>query len=85
MGRNNWNEGRERAIYRPGQKVEVNNRPGIVDTVIAYDPSTVPPIVLQNDPQPRYPEELKLVSTPRRIFNWIKTSNRDNESHIYTG
>jgi hypothetical protein len=85
MGYTNWNEGRERAIYRPGQKVEVKHRPGIIDTVIAYDPSTVPPIVLAIDPQPRYPEELNLVSAPRRVFNWFKSANRAKKIHICTG
>lgn len=85
MGYNNWNEGREKAMYRPGQKVEVKHRPGIIDTVIAYDPSTVPPIVLQIDPQPRYPEELNLVSPSTRVFNWLKSSNKAKESHAYRG
>jgi hypothetical protein len=85
MGHINWNEGRERAIYHPGQKVEVKHRQGIVDTVIAYDPLTVPPIVLEIDPQPRYPEELKLVSAHRRVFNWFYSANRAKTIHVCTG
>jgi hypothetical protein len=85
MGYNIWNDARERAIYRPGQKVEVKHRPGIVDTVIAYDPSTVPSIVLENDPQPRYPEELNLISQPRRVFNWLKARSKPANNQICIG
>ena len=66
-----WNEAQEMAVYRPGQRVEIKHRPGTIDTVIAYDPSMVPPVVLANDPQPRYPEELNLVSQPGGGFNWL--------------
>jgi hypothetical protein len=82
MGYNIWNEGREMATYRPGQKVEVKHRPGIVDTVVAYDIYSVPPIVLELDPQPRYPEELKLISQPRMLFNWLKSRAVRPDSHI---
>ncbi|WP_190761260.1 hypothetical protein [Microcoleus sp. FACHB-68] len=52
----------EEAIkYRSGQKVELKQRPGVVHTIAEYDPMMVPPIWLENDPQPRYPEELRLV------------------------
>jgi hypothetical protein len=75
-----WNEAQEMSVYRPGQRVEIKHRPGIIDTVIAYDPSMVPPIVLANDPQPRYPEELNLVSQPGTGFNWLNpwASNRSS-------
>jgi hypothetical protein len=82
MGYNIWSEGRERAIYHPGQKVEVKHRPGIIDTVIAYDPSNVPSIVLENDPQPRYPEELNLISPPRMVFNWLKSRSKATNNQI---
>jgi hypothetical protein len=84
MGYNIWNETIERAIYHPGQKVEVKHRPGIIDTVIAYDPSTVPSIVLANDPQPRYPEELNLISQPRMVLNWFKSRSKATNHPIYT-
>ncbi len=82
MGYNIWNEGRERAIYRPGQKVEVKHRPGIIDTVIAYDPSTVPSIILAIDPQPRYPEELNLISPPKMVFNWLRSRSKATNPQI---
>lgn len=85
MGYNIWNERRERAIYHPGQKVEVKHRPGIIDTVIAYDPSTVPSIVLANDPQPRYPEELNLISPPRLVLNWLKSRIKAANHQICIG
>ena len=84
MGYNIWNERRERAIYHPGQKVEVKHRPGIIDTVIAYDPYSVPSIVLENDPQPRYPEELNLISPPRMAFNWFKSRTKATKHQICT-
>jgi hypothetical protein len=67
-----WSEAQEMAIYRPGQKVELKHRAGMIDTVIAYDPMMVPPIILANDPQPRYPEELNLVAQPAIIFDWLR-------------
>jgi hypothetical protein len=65
-----WSEAREMTTYRPGQKVELKQRPGIVDTVIAYDPMMVPPVILASDPQPRYPEELTSISQSGGGFNW---------------
>ena len=67
-----WSEAREMAIYRPGQRVEIKHRPGVIDTVIAYDPMMVPPVILASDPQPRYPEELILVAQPATAFDWLK-------------
>jgi hypothetical protein len=66
-----WSEAREMAMYRPGQKVEIKQCPGVIDTVIAYDPMMVPPVILASDPQPRYPEELILVSHPQIAFEWL--------------
>ncbi len=84
-----WNEAREMATYHPGQKVEIKHLPGTIDTVIAYDPMMVPPIILASDPQPRYPEELILISHPAVSFDWLrpwskKTNNRaiPNRRHL---
>ncbi len=66
-----WSEAREMTVYRPGQKVEMKHRPGVIDTVIAYDPMMVPPVMLASDPQPRYPEELILISQPGMVFDWL--------------
>lgn len=55
-------EAQEALLYRPGQRVELKARPGFVDAIVEYDPMMVPPIWLANDPQPRYPEELILIS-----------------------
>jgi hypothetical protein len=67
----------EGSIYRPGQKVEVKHRPGVIDTVIAYDPMMVPPVILASDPQPRYPEELTLIPSVGTGFNWLHPWTRD--------
>ena len=66
-----WSEAVEMLTYRPGQKVEFKHRPGVIDTVIGYDPYMVPPVILVNDPQPRYPEELTIVSQPGNAFDWF--------------
>lgn len=54
-----WNEAFE---YAPGLLVELKSRPGVFDTIAGYDLTLVPPIWLENDPCPRYPHELKIVS-----------------------
>ncbi|WP_219892238.1 hypothetical protein [Chamaesiphon polymorphus] len=84
MERAIWSEAQEIAVYRPGQKVEVKSRSGIVDTVIAYDPDMVPPIVLANDPQPRYPEELTLISQPGTSFNWFLPWSKSHKVTVST-
>ncbi len=71
-----WSEAQEIALYRPGQKVELKHQPGTSDTIIAYDPYLVPPIVLAIDPQPRYPEELILTSQLGNRFDWFKPLSR---------
>ncbi len=75
--RSSWSESQEIAAYRPGQKVEIKHRPGVIDTVLAYDPMMVPPIVLASDPQPRYPEELTLVDRPAKMFDWLNPWSRN--------
>jgi hypothetical protein len=76
--RTDWQElPAEGSIYRPGQKVAVKHRPGIIDTVIAYDPMMVPPVILASDPQPRYPEELTLVDRVGTGFNWLNPWYKD--------
>jgi hypothetical protein len=62
--------------YRPGQRVELKHRPGVVDIIAEYDPMMVPPIWLVNDPKPRYPEELTLL--PRQVIgsDWFKPVGR---------
>jgi hypothetical protein len=76
MEQSSWSESQEMAIYRPGQRVELKHRPGVVDTVIAYDPYMVPPVILASDPQPRYPEELTVISTVGSAFDWFKPLSR---------
>lgn len=58
--------------YRPGLRVELKQRPGVVDVIAEYDPMMVPPIWLVGDPQPRYPEELILLSEP--LTDWFKSA-----------
>jgi hypothetical protein len=76
-----WSEAREMASYRPGQKVEMKHRPGVIDTVLAYDPMMVPPVVLASDPQPRYPEELTLISQPGIGFDWLNSWSKATTNH----
>lgn len=66
-------EQQEAVQYRPGQRVELKQRPGAIDTIAEYDPMMVPPIWLVNDPQPRYPEELNLLAKPLR--DWFGASS----------
>jgi hypothetical protein len=67
--------------YRPGQRVELKASPGQVDVITEYDPMMVPPIWLANDPKPRYPHELNLLTQPVKGFNWLKLSNRKSVKH----
>ena len=62
-------ERQEAYQYRPGQRVELKQRPGVVDIIAEYDPMMVPPIQLVNDPQPRYPEELNVL--PKVVPHWF--------------
>jgi len=62
-------ERQEAYQYRPGQRVELKQRPGVVDIIAEYDPMMVPPIQLVNDPQPRYPEELNVL--PKVPTHWF--------------
>lgn len=64
--------------YRPGQRVELKQRPGVVDIIAEYDPMMVPPISLVNDPKPRYPEELILLVKPVMGADWLKPAVRRN-------
>ncbi len=80
MDRATWSESQEMAIYRPGQKVELKHLPGIVDTIIAYDPCMVPPVILASDPQPRYPDELNLISHVTSPLSWLKSRSKPTNS-----
>jgi hypothetical protein len=57
-------ERQEALQFRPGQRVQLKSNPSVVDTIAEYDPMMVPPIWLANDPKPRYPHELNLVTSP---------------------
>lgn len=48
--------------YQPGFVVEVKSEPGVLHTIESYDPMMVPPVWLADDPRPRYPHELRIVS-----------------------
>ncbi|NJK60131.1 MAG: hypothetical protein HC918_07690 [Oscillatoriales cyanobacterium SM2_1_8] len=48
--------------YLPGTTVELKSRPGVFDQIDGYEATMVPPIWLKNDPRPRYPHELRIVS-----------------------
>lgn len=57
-----WEEAFE---YLPGLIVELKSRPGVFDTIAAYDLTMVPPIWLEKDSRPRYPHELQIISRER--------------------
>jgi hypothetical protein len=61
--------------YQPGQRVELNARPGVVDVIAEYDPMMVPPIWLANDPKPRYPHELNVLPKPVIGSAWLRGSS----------
>jgi hypothetical protein len=67
-------ERQEALKFCPGQRVELKANPGVVDTIAEYDPMMVPPIWLANDPKPRYPHELNLVTSPILGSGWLKFS-----------
>ncbi len=48
--------------YQPGFSVEIKASPGKLHIVESYDPMMVPPVWLADDPMPRYPHELKVIS-----------------------
>ncbi|MFM7425220.1 MAG: hypothetical protein ACKO7W_09565 [Elainella sp.] len=48
--------------YQPGFTVELKAEPGKLHVIESYDPMMVPPVWLADDPRPRYPHELKLIS-----------------------
>lgn len=54
-----WDEAFE---YLPGTRVELKAQPGIVHTIDCYESMMVPPIWLVDNPRPRYPHELRIVS-----------------------
>ena len=73
---------REEALrYQPGQRVELKARPGVVDVIAEYDPMMVPPIWLANDPKPRYPHELNLLTQPIMGIGWLSLSKRPSAGH----
>ncbi len=73
---------REEAVrYQPGHRVELKERPGVVDVIAEYDPMMVPPIWLANDPKPRYPHELNLLPRPVIGSTWLKLSKRRLAGH----
>lgn len=48
--------------YLPGTIVELKNNPGVLHQIDYYEAMMVPPIWLVDDPHPRYPSELQIVS-----------------------
>ncbi|WOD40260.1 hypothetical protein [Nodosilinea sp. E11] len=48
--------------YLPGTVVELDDQPGLLYEIDCYEAAMVPPIWLVNDPRPRYPHELRIVS-----------------------
>lgn len=48
--------------YLPGTLVEQVDQPGKLDEIEGYETTLVPPIWLVDDPRPRYPHELRIVS-----------------------
>ncbi len=72
---------KEALQYRPGQRVELKERPGVVDLIADYDPMMVPPIWLANDPKPRYPHELNVLPKPPIGSTLFRASKRRLVGH----
>lgn len=68
--------------YCAGQRVEVKNNPGVIDIIAEYNPMLVPPVILINDPHPRYPEELELVNHSIKTYNWFTKVNNMQQKLI---
>lgn len=63
LTQSNWDAGWDEAWdYQPGFTVEIKSQPGTLHTVESYDPMMVPPVWLADDPMPRYPHELRVIS-----------------------
>jgi hypothetical protein len=60
--------------YQPGFIVELKSHPGVFDTIQEYDPMMVPPVWLVNDPRPRYPYELRVLSKKNGNELFVATS-----------
>lgn len=75
-------EQEEAVVFHPGQQVQFKDRPGVVDTIAAYDPMMVPPIWLENDPQPRYPEELRIVKQTALSMGSVRVSANSNVRYV---
>lgn len=48
--------------YLPGTIVELKCHPGFWHKIDSYEAMMVPPIWLEDDPRPRYPHELQIIS-----------------------
>jgi hypothetical protein len=48
--------------YLPGTVVELLDEPGVRYEIDGYEAMMVPPIWLKNDPCPRYPHDLRIIS-----------------------
>ncbi|NJK76290.1 MAG: hypothetical protein HC849_31750 [Oscillatoriales cyanobacterium RU_3_3] len=48
--------------YLPGTIVELKNQPGVEHQIDYYEALMVPPVWLVDDPRPRYPHELRIIS-----------------------
>jgi hypothetical protein len=66
--------------YRPGQKVEFKAKPGTFDTIACYEPMMVPPIWLKNDPIPRYPHQLRVISIAVMDAHYLLEPSRSERS-----
>ncbi|MBE9051076.1 hypothetical protein IQ243_11735 [Nostocales cyanobacterium LEGE 11386] len=59
-----WDEAFE---YLPGSVVELKAQPGVFYVIDFYEAMMVPPVWLVNDPRPRYPHELRIVSRVKAL------------------
>jgi hypothetical protein len=66
--------------YLPGLVVELKSCPGVFDTIASYDLMMVPPIWLVNDPCPRYPHELRIVSKVTMRACLLRSQGDSNSS-----
>ena len=50
--------------------MELTAQPGIFYTIDFYEPMMLPPVWLVNDPRPRYPHELRIISGQKITSIW---------------
>ncbi|MBE9112504.1 hypothetical protein IQ273_24225 [Nodosilinea sp. LEGE 07298] len=68
--------------YLPGTLVERVDQPGTLYAIEGYEATMVPPIWLVDDPRPRYPHELRIVSQqPAKVCTLAQPTPQARAAH----